>query len=674
VFDATTADPYHRSLISGFLPYPKDHKKAPKLYQKKTRPLPAVALLSSDHFPDRFQGNLLVANVIGVRGILQYEILPDGSSYGARNLDPILSSADPNFRPVDMAIGPDGALYFCDWQNPVIGHMQHHVRDPSRDHEHGRVYRVTHKNRNLTPPKKIDGQPIPHLLDLLKSTDNHVRYRAKIELSERDRNRVLQGVDRWLKDLDENDPEYVHHLLEGLWVHRWNNKIDVPLLKRVLSFPDHRARAAAVKTLPDGRNQIGEPLKLLEEAVHDNHPLVRLEAVRALSFFRSARAAEIALQVLRHNMDQHLRYTLGETFRSLKPFIKTAIRDGKRFAADNAAGIRYTVSKLQSSSILDAALTPAMDRVLLTRPGIPFDRRRNALKHLAKAQDTSPLQLIDQFLRKDNVPPPATAALLRLVTVVEGEQPSGLADRIHTLAWTGDPAIRPSALAALVTLDGDVQRAQNMAVSSRSSARAFLKAIHLLNDSSLREKAYEPVRNLLFSSKWNTKRGAERDGLTLAYYEQVLDSARPSAFDPLTPTATTHANNVDLNIPIYRENTPDAFALSFEGVLRIKQAGTYTFHLTSDDGSLLMIDGDPVVDNDGLHAAQKIERLHTPEPRPASVPADVFRPRGKRSPVTRLDPARRRETISPSRRRVPPSRGAGSSYGRPSPPRTLDGP
>jgi len=32
---------------------------------------------------------------------------------------------------------------FLEWQNPIIGHLQHHLRDPSRDHIHGRIYRVT---------------------------------------------------------------------------------------------------------------------------------------------------------------------------------------------------------------------------------------------------------------------------------------------------------------------------------------------------------------------------------------------------------------------------------------------------------------------------------------------------------------------------------------------------
>ena len=66
-------------------------------------------------------------------------------------------SDDPNFRPICISIGPDGALYFIDWHNPIIGHMQHHLRDPNRDHEHGRIYRITYEGRPLLKPPKIDG-------------------------------------------------------------------------------------------------------------------------------------------------------------------------------------------------------------------------------------------------------------------------------------------------------------------------------------------------------------------------------------------------------------------------------------------------------------------------------------------------------------------------------------
>ena len=95
------------------------------------------------------QGNLLVGNVIGFQGILQYKVVDKGASFFGTEEEPILSSSDPNFRPADLEIGPDGALYFTDWQNPIIGHMQHNLRDPSRGRTHGRVYRVTAEGRPL---------------------------------------------------------------------------------------------------------------------------------------------------------------------------------------------------------------------------------------------------------------------------------------------------------------------------------------------------------------------------------------------------------------------------------------------------------------------------------------------------------------------------------------------
>ena len=38
-----------------------------------------------------------------------------------------LLSGDKNFRPTDAIFGQDGAFYVSDWQNVIIGHMQHNV-------------------------------------------------------------------------------------------------------------------------------------------------------------------------------------------------------------------------------------------------------------------------------------------------------------------------------------------------------------------------------------------------------------------------------------------------------------------------------------------------------------------------------------------------------------------
>jgi hypothetical protein len=129
------------------------------------------------------QGHLLVGNVIGFQGILRYKMSDQGASFAGTESEPMLSSSDPSFRPADFEFGPDGALYFTDWQNPIIGHMQHNLRDPSRDRAHGRVYRVTYEGRPFSQPPKVAGEPIDALLQVLKHDEQRVRYRARIELS-----------------------------------------------------------------------------------------------------------------------------------------------------------------------------------------------------------------------------------------------------------------------------------------------------------------------------------------------------------------------------------------------------------------------------------------------------------------------------------------------------------
>jgi glucose/arabinose dehydrogenase len=322
VMDGTGAEPYIGACFSGMTYFPQRHKRAPKLYEQRTRPCPGMEILSSRQFPEDMQGNLLVANVIGFLGILQYKIAEKDSGFAGEEVEPLVKSDDPNFRPSDVKVGPDGAIYFLDWQNPIIGHMQHHLRDPSRDHTHGRIYRITSSAGVNPKPAKIAGQSIPALLELLHDPEDRVRYRAKIELGGRNTPEVLAALDRWVAELDARNPNHEHDLLEALWVHQYHNAVDEALLKRLLRSPDYHARAAATRVLCYWRDRVSDPLGLLKVQAADENPRVRLEAVRACSFFTTPQAAEIALEVLNHPMDPYLQYTLDETMNTLDRFTR----------------------------------------------------------------------------------------------------------------------------------------------------------------------------------------------------------------------------------------------------------------------------------------------------------------------------------------------------------------
>ncbi|MBM4021839.1 MAG: c-type cytochrome [Planctomycetes bacterium] len=224
-----------------------------KLLETEFRPVAADEILSSEHFPDDMQQDFLICNTIGFLGVKQYDLDRDGEE-GRRKpgevwgtpVRPLLESEDRNFRPTDAVVGADGALYVADWHNVIIGHMQHNIRDPNRDHAHGRIFRLTATGRPLQPPVAIHGQPIAALLKNLEHPVNGVRHRSRVELSGRPTADVIAATKAWMKDFNPDDPQQARHLLEALWLHQQHEIRDDNLTRSLLaSKVPHAAIAAA---------------------------------------------------------------------------------------------------------------------------------------------------------------------------------------------------------------------------------------------------------------------------------------------------------------------------------------------------------------------------------------------------------------------------------------------
>jgi putative heme-binding domain-containing protein len=250
--------------------------KMHELLKKTVRPVPSSGIISSTHFPPENNGNFIILNSIGFLGIKQYTLKYQNGKVWGTETDDLLVSSDGNFRPTDFAFGNDGAMYVADWSNALIGHMQHNIRDPKRDHEHGRVYRITADGRPLQEPVKIDGEPIGALLDVLKHPTDGVRLRARIELSERPTEEVIAATREWLQQFDGSKEEDAHHLLEGLWLFQQHNVVNEELLDTLLESPVEHARYAAerVKYMWDLDGQLGRQAA----AVTSHHKMHRKKA------------------------------------------------------------------------------------------------------------------------------------------------------------------------------------------------------------------------------------------------------------------------------------------------------------------------------------------------------------------------------------------------------------
>jgi azurin len=102
-------------------------------------------------------------------------------------------------------------------------------------------------------------------------------------------------------------------------------------LTRMLRSKEPWARAAATRVLCYWRDRVQNPLALMKVQVNDEHPAVRLEAVRAASFFQTPAAADVAVDAQKHPQDRFVAYTLEQTMKTLKPF------GGSSYAAPAAA-------------------------------------------------------------------------------------------------------------------------------------------------------------------------------------------------------------------------------------------------------------------------------------------------------------------------------------------------
>ncbi len=612
VTDGTGNDNYYALAFSGRVVHPQKHAGYFTFFQQRSRPCAGTEILSSCHFPPENQGNLLLCNVIGFQGIFQYHFVEEGSGFNAREVDPVVFSSDPRFRPSDVEVGPDGALYFLDWYNPIIGHMQHHLRDPNRDHDHGRVYRVTCEGRPLLEPRPVEGQPVAALLELLKEPEDRVRYRARFELSRHDSKEVVAAARAWAARLDRSDPEFEHHRLEALWLQEQHATLDEPLLDELLRSRDPRVRAAATHVLRFERRSAHEPLARLRELANDPHPRVRLEAVVAASFFDEPEAAIVALEALRHPTDRFIDYALGETMRTLEPVWRRALKDGQLPLADNSAGVAWLVERCTEEELARLPRVAPVLEALLARHGPSLDQRRAAADELAALRGTrratellGAMQTVDRAGGDHARHVQHDLGTLLLEAVAAGEVERDL------LVALAKPARLPEtgafALAACILRDGEVERTWRESAASLQKLLSFLGALDHVGGP-LAEKAWPRVRPLMFAPKSTGEASAAAmqapAGLLVSYYPTRLRTAAREGFSALHPAETRVVDVVGVELAGLEKS--DSFALRFQARLRIERAGEYRFHLESDDGSRLYVDGQLVVDNDGDHGVREL--------------------------------------------------------------------
>jgi len=268
-----------------------------------------LEIVSGRHLPDDWQGDLITNDFRGHR-VVRFDMSDDGAGYAAREQEEVIKTSHGSFRPIDVAMGPDGAIYIADWYNPIIQHGEVDFRDPRRDHTHGRIWRVTFKDRKLVERPNLVGATIEKLFEQLNSPEEWTRRQARRVIKERGREAVLPELTKWIAaSLDDSSVEDQERL-EKLWVAQ---SIDVPqpkLLAVLLKSEQPEIRAAGVRVLQHWQDSVPNVASRLKVAANDPNPRVRLEAVRVAASIREENLIPTSMLALDHPQDRFLDYAL----------------------------------------------------------------------------------------------------------------------------------------------------------------------------------------------------------------------------------------------------------------------------------------------------------------------------------------------------------------------------
>ena len=446
--DGTNANQHWSNILSGG--EVKTRSSVDAIFNNEgMRPAAGNEILRSSQFPEQYHNQLIYACVINLHGMPAFEISDDSESCGltGKRVGNLLKSTDMFFRPVDPKIGPDGALWFGDWCNALIGHMQYSQRDPNRDHQHGRIYRLFNTDKPLLPKVTQAGASIVELLEQLTAFEPRTRYRVRRELRARDRDEVLAAVSAWSRDSE--DPEVWR---EALWIQEMMHAVDGSLAERMLDHEDFRIRAAAIHVVGNQWQHMENPNALLWKGAGDDHARVRLETVRAASLQPSEEAVQIAVSVTAKPMDKWVEYVLEHSLQALGSIWEKA--DDEKLMA----------------SLSPAAKTFMNDYKISRGPGADVAKPLKVLVNVdAKPEDKQ--QALLQVVAAHKADPEIGKAVFTRVCAAchqhgdigkkFGPELSGLGDRlgkeqiIRSIVWPNEEIAKGYETVMILDIDGD---------------------------------------------------------------------------------------------------------------------------------------------------------------------------------------------------------------------------
>ena len=309
-----------------------------------------VAYYAAKNFPAEFHDNWFIGNPVTCR-VNRDRLEQHGSSREAIEMPDLVASDDPWFRPVNLQVGPDGALYIADFYNRIIGHYEVPLDHPGRDRQRGRIWRLVYKGKNGAAGND-SGQPAnraslneiddttpqiatastQQLIRLLSHSNLTVRLLATNELVDRRDDSAATAIDSILADgarasnaADADAFAKIH----GLWVVERLVGLRPDRMEQLARDANSAVRSHLVRALAERAQWQGEEARIVRACLLDADAHVRRVAADALGRHPDAANLQLLFELWANASadDPNLMHTLRMALRDhlLAPDIHAAL-------------------------------------------------------------------------------------------------------------------------------------------------------------------------------------------------------------------------------------------------------------------------------------------------------------------------------------------------------------
>ena len=232
--------PLSNPYAFGYFPAMK-HNRVPRFTH-------TFVIYEADALPERYRG-LLFGVAPLLNHVVMSEVRPDGSSFQTQDVGLAVSIDDPWFRPVDIKLGPDGALYIADWYDRQVNHYRNH--EGQIDPGNGRIYRLKARECRLCRTKPVDLSRLstPELVKRLADPNKWTRQTALRLIGDRKDASIAPE----LKQLVAQETGQL--ALEALWALNLVGGLDEATALKTLEHADPYVRLWTARLLCD-RSQV----------------------------------------------------------------------------------------------------------------------------------------------------------------------------------------------------------------------------------------------------------------------------------------------------------------------------------------------------------------------------------------------------------------------------------